>query len=344
MVEPTLPRIDGPAAQRATAETSSAVSGASQHVLDRDEAAELIERAYLPVRFLPLRGAGEFGMHVATLPMGTMTAGVVGLVTNTRTVSSEAAQFHLNLTLRGRAASRRSGGEPMVTEPGRGVLFGPGDVADVVWFDNCEQLCLMIPRDTLESELEALLGRAVKAPLSFAPALELDGRLSRLLSPAIQMMVSELHSPAFASRFPVVGRHLEGLVLDGLLLGHRHNYSELVERPVSAARLPVRRAVELLEARPEHPWTTVGLAQEVHLSVRALQEGFRRHHDLPPMAYLREVRLRRSHRMLLEAHPGSILVQDVALRLGFVHLGRFSTTYRQRYGESPSATLARLPS
>lgn len=331
-------------ADRAPAAIPSGDQGVSRLLVDPDAAAELVGKAYLPVRILP-RGAGDhFRMQMTNVRMGTMSAGVLALAARTRIASVERAQFHLNLTLRGRVTTERRGAEPIVTERGTGVLLDPGQVADILWSDHSEQVCLMIPRETLESEIEALLGRVVKNPLSFAPRLELDCPESRLLAPAIQMLVSELCNPSGARRFPTVARHLEGLILDGLLLGHRHNYSELVDRPAPTAGTPVRRAVELLEDMPEQPWTTVRLAQEVHLSIRALQEGFRRHYDLPPMAYLREVRLRRAHRTLLEAQPASVRVQDVAVRFGFLHAGRFSVTYRQRYGESPSATLARLPS
>jgi AraC-like DNA-binding protein len=34
-------------------------------------------------------------------------------------------------------------------------------------------------------------------------------------------------------------------------------------------------------------------------------------------------------------------VSNVAHRWGFVHLGRFSSAYRRRYGELPSQTLGR---
>jgi hypothetical protein len=34
-------------------------------------------------------------------------------------------------------------------------------------------------------------------------------------------------------------------------------------------------------------------------------------------------------------------VTRTALRYGFLHLGRFAIEYRQAYGESPSATLAK---
>ena len=57
------------------------------------------------------------------------------------------------------------------------------------------------------------------------------------------------------------------------------------------------------------------------------------------MRYLRDLRLKRV-RAELESGK-SRRVHDSALRWGFVHAGRFSLEYRRRFGESPSATLAR---
>ncbi|ABL81337.1 MULTISPECIES: AraC family transcriptional regulator [unclassified Nocardioides] len=322
----------------------AAARTASQLVLDPDLAAELISEAYLPVRVRPQHAGTDFQMQMAVLLVGTMTAGVLTVAASSRITAEETEQFHLNVTLRGHAVSRRRGAGRIVTDAGGGVLFDPGQDADILWSDDCSQLCLMIPRETLESEIAALLGRTVSKPLAFTPHLRLDSLAGRLLAPLVQVLVSELHGPSAVQRFPSVGRHLEGLVLDALLLGQRHNYTDLLDRPSSAARTPIQHAVELIHSRPEHPWTTVGLAQEVHLSVRALQEGFRRHHDLPPMAYLREVRLLRAHRLLLGADPDGLQVQDVAAGLGFKHHGRFSTLYRERFGEPPSATLSRSPS
>jgi AraC-like DNA-binding protein len=41
--------------------------------------------------------------------------------------------------------------------------------------------------------------------------------------------------------------------------------------------------------------------------------------------------------------PDSVTVTQVAGRWGFVHLGRFASAYRRKFGESPSATLRGQP-
>jgi transcriptional regulator GlxA family with amidase domain len=95
----------------------------------------------------------------------------------------------------------------------------------------------------------------------------------------------------------------------------------------------------LIEAGPHLPLTTSQLAMQCHVSVRSLQEGFRRHLGMSPMAYARDVRLRRAHSELRSAHPGHTTVAAVAHRWGFTHLGRFATAHKQMYGETPHQTL-----
>lgn len=94
-----------------------------------------------------------------------------------------------------------------------------------------------------------------------------------------------------------------------------------------------------MRAVPEASWTTAKLAQETGLSARALQRSFARADQMPPMAYLRYVRLHRAHAELLNADPRSVTVTAVASRWGFLHFGRFAQQYYQQFGESPSVTL-----
>jgi len=143
---------------------------------------------------------------------------------------------------------------------------------------------------------------------------------------------------------PTVARHLEGLMIDAILLGQPHHHTEALGREDPAgSTTAIRRAVELMEEHPDEPWTVVGLAQQVHLSVRALQYGFNRDYDTTPMSYLRTVRLRHARAALLSASADATTVRDVALSCGFLHMSRFAVGYRETYGEAPSTTLTRTP-
>lgn len=108
---------------------------------------------------------------------------------------------------------------------------------------------------------------------------------------------------------------------------------------MTSAPKVIKQAVELIEAHAAEPLTVEDVAEAVGIGVRALREGFRRCLDTTPMNYLREVRLRRVRAELEVSDPTHTNVTDVAMRWGFLHAGRFSVQYRERFGESPSATL-----
>ncbi|MEJ2863602.1 helix-turn-helix transcriptional regulator [Actinomycetospora flava] len=102
----------------------------------------------------------------------------------------------------------------------------------------------------------------------------------------------------------------------------------------------VRRAEEFIHAHAHTDIDLTDLAATCHVTPRALQYAFARHHDMSPMQYLRRVRLFRAHQDLLDADPTSgTTVTTVAARWGFAHPGRFATAYRRTFGEPPSSTL-----
>jgi AraC-like DNA-binding protein len=280
-------------------------------------------------------------MDFAGIQIGGMTAGRLSYGHRVLQLTEEAHNFHVNMPIRGHALSRCGQSESVDTAVGQGLVFSPEAPAEITWSPDCVQLCLMIRRAGLEAELERLLGRTVRRRLRFdfgvAP-VHISGRLPAVLN----LVAHELDQPSGLAASQVAGRHLEGLVLDGLLLGQPHNYSEAAIG--FSGRAPggvIKRAVDLIEERPTEPWTTVGLATELHLSTRALQTGFKREVGMAPMAYLRMVRLRRAHTALREANPAETTVQAVALSLGLLHQGRFAANYRALFGETPSQTLRR---
>lgn len=118
---------------------------------------------------------------------------------------------------------------------------------------------------------------------------------------------------------------------------------EATPAPVgSSADGRVAAAVRYVHAHAKEPLTVVDLARVAGLSVRGLQEAFRREVQTTPLAYVREVRLEMVRSELQAAAPRDEVVATIARRWGFSHLGRFASTYRARYGEYPHETL-RLP-
>lgn len=307
-----------------------------------DEAEHLLASVYLPNRIQLVPGGAGINMELASVRFGTLTVGRLGYGRSLRLTTAEARQFHFNLPLAGRAISASGPRDSLAAGPGQGTTFPPGSPAEIEWSNDCVQICLMVPRATLESELEQLLGGSVTRPLAFGTAMDLNTRVGRSWDDWLHLVDRELDRPTGLAAHPLAGRHMERLLLDGLLLGQPHNYQEQLTAPVPSARPgPIAQAVRTLQDRPAEPWSTTTLALEVHLSVRAVQEGFQRHVGTPPMTYLRAIRMRRVHEELSHADPGSTTVATVAMRWGFVHMSRFAIAYRQAFGEAPSQTLSR---
>ena len=83
----------------------------------------------------------------------------------------------------------------------------------------------------------------------------------------------------------------------------------------------------------------VDICAQVGVSERTLQYAFRAYVHMSPLAYLRMCRLNRARQTLLASDPQSTTVTAVAMRYGFLHLGRFSVDYKRAFDEAPSATL-----
>ena len=65
---------------------------------------------------------------------------------------------------------------------------------------------------------------------------------------------------------------------------------------------------------------------------------------MSPTEYVLLRRLKEVRRVLRDGNPNMMNVAEVAHRFGFVELGRFAGRYRATFGETPSATLHRVPS
>jgi AraC-like DNA-binding protein len=310
-------------------------------VTDPEEAQHLVSQVFLPHRLRVLGSARSVDMDFAARRLGDLSAGLLSYGESVRVATAEATNFHVNIPLRGTVFSRTGAAEGVALERGLAGVFPPGAPADMSWSEDCAQLCLMVSREKLEDELERLLGRSLGVPLSFEFTMDLRDGLGRLWQPALELVHGTLADPSDLADLPLAARHIESMVLDGLLIGQPHNCREQLSRSASAGPLrAVSRAAQLFEEQPGEPWNSVRLAQAVHLSVRALQEGFKREFDVPPMTYLRQVRLRRAREALLQANRESETVRSVATRFGFVHMSRFASMYRQTFGEAPSTTLA----
>ncbi len=133
---------------------------------------------------------------------------------------------------------------------------------------------------------------------------------------------------------PIAAQRLENAVLDGLFaqLDDHCKAAGTVERHRAARRVA---AILHEEGKDEHSITD--LCEAVGATRRTLHLGFLELYGIPPMKYLRAVRLCGVRRDLLAARDPKPRITDVATTWGFSHLGRFSAAYKSFFGELPSA-------
>jgi AraC-like DNA-binding protein len=158
----------------------------------------------------------------------------------------------------------------------------------------------------LELRLEQHLDRPLNKPLIFSPAMDLTTPRGRSGVRMLRLVNREARHEQGLLGHPLAAKSIEAALVDGLLLAQPHNYSDaLLHGTCVAPPRAVREAIELLETYPDRAWSAPALASQVHVSVRALQEGFQRALDTTPMRYLRDVRLRRVQEDLLRQPPTS---------------------------------------
>jgi AraC-like DNA-binding protein len=292
----------------------------------------------------PVRPSGQFAVQLNVVKVGRLTAGYLRLGEPVRIRTVETKNYHIDLPLCGQALVRSGLRDPVYSTPDTASVFLPGLPAHLDWGGLCAQVCLMLPGEVLQVEVERLLGHPVRRPLDFASALDLMSLPGRSLLRTLRFIDRESRNSGGLLDHPLTEQHLEQALLDSVLLAVPHNYSDaLSQRGPRATRRSITRAIELLRSSPQRTWTVGSLAAEVSVSVRSVQEVFRSTIGVSPMKYLREVRLERAHHELASTEPGSVMVSEVAAHWGFTHLGRFAGEYRSRYLESPSQTLRSDP-
>ncbi|RZU50710.1 AraC-like DNA-binding protein [Krasilnikovia cinnamomea] len=102
----------------------------------------------------------------------------------------------------------------------------------------------------------------------------------------------------------------------------------------------VRKALAFIDANADRPITLTDIADAAGVVPRTLHYAFRRHRDITPIGYLRQVRMARAHEELHGAEPGDgTTVAAVAARWGYARAHRFAAAYHRAYGQPPAKTL-----
>ncbi|GLE51615.1 AraC family transcriptional regulator [Mycobacterium montefiorense] len=280
----------------------------------------------------------------------TQRAGGVGPVTLSELVvrsdvaldcGEHCSGYRVNVMRSGRFESTHRGS---AQHAGRGTVavYRPEGHTAARWAAGTQMLGVKLDRNAVDNALSDALGRQVTSQVDFAPNVAMTTPAGRGWISMLLLFYEQISRPDSLFNQPLVGLPFADGLIRGFLLAADHPDREAVAAaaPRPAPRT-IRAALDIIDAEAHLPLTVSALATRTHVSVRSLQQGFRDHLDVSPMAYLREVRLRRAHQALLDSDPSSVTVSSIAFRWGFTNPGRFATAHAERYGEPPSETLRR---
>lgn len=311
-------------------------------VVDVDEARQRLTSLYRTDRVsLDVRGKFEWVVQPRLLgPVRALRAQVNGRLV----LDGLPTAYLVLLWLRG-SVHATAGGEQREATPGRhGVLLSPG-VPLTLQYTGAEAMyenfSTEIDAEFLRAALESLVGRSIDAPPVFAPGLSLAREPLASVARLLHLFHAEAEREVGLLRGPLLATTLCDVIARALLTGVEHSHSHLVSAPApDAGSRAVSRASQYMTAHADAALSMGDVARVAGTSVRVLQAGFRSQLRTTPMAFLRGRRLELARRRLLAA-PSGASVTVIAHDCGFLHMGRFSTEYRKRFGESPRETLRR---
>jgi AraC-like DNA-binding protein len=249
--------------------------------------------------------------------------------------------YRVNVLRSGRIESvhRRS---PISAGPGSVTVYQPRGHAEARWAAGSRMIAVKIDHGVVDDALSDALGRQVTPQIDFQPTVSTASSAVRSWLDMLLMVAGQVFRPGSVLTRPMVGLPLVDSLVRGLLLVADHPHRDAIAaEPKMVGSRTVRAALHIIEEEAHLPLTVSNLAARCHVSVRGLQEGFRRHLGISPMAYVRDVRLGRAHVMLQQSDPSIATVASIAYQWGFTNLGRFSAAHTVRYGETPVVTLRR---
>ncbi len=239
--------------------------------------------------------------------------------------------YHLQILLHGHCRSRTRG-EEQIYRPGEILLINPDDPVDLTYSADCEKFIVKVPVRLIENACLEQHWTLPQQGIRFAA----ERQQLRTMGGFVQLLGLICHEAENAAGADVQGLY-ERIVASKLLELVGSNVLRVIPKLEGNGGFEVVR--QFIEEHLTEDISIEQLMAVARVSERTLYTLFERQVGLAPGEFLRQRRLERVHAVLQLATARS--VTEVALDHGFLHLGRFSSAYRTRFGELPSQTWRR---
>jgi AraC-like DNA-binding protein len=304
-----------------------------------DEARSEVARVFCPHALTTTQKDEKLNTVHNRITLGDVTLNYLDYGAEVRITPGELNSFYLiQIPLQG-SAEISCGKDSIHSDIATASIPNPLEKLDMVWHAGNPQLMVYINRVTLEKRLEDLIGREIHVPVKFDLGMDLTTQKAKSWRNLIDTLVSDVDHEGLTMHAGIRNQ-FQDLIITGLLLSQKHNYSESIGTSIEPiTSRSVRLAMAACEANPQDPLTVTDMARYAGVSIRSLQDGFKKYVGMSPTDYLRNVRLNRVREELLAERSFDSSIADIAFTWGFTHLGRFAKIYHERFGELPSETI-----
>jgi DNA-binding CsgD family transcriptional regulator/AraC-like DNA-binding protein len=273
-----------------------------------------------------------WSVHTATLGPVTLVQGTVDALARL----DVAVGRHALVITRARSMHMQSAVKPIATIPGaRAAMFSPGTRLNVQTEPGQRTSNLTFMSGFLEMQFAALTGETIQN-VKFDAEIDLNNSSGALVDQLCQYLADQINAQTSMVPAALAATLCETLSRT-LLFSQPHNYSYLLDKPAPpSSRTVVRLVEEYVDAHAGGPIIAEDLARVTGASVLSIEAAFRQHRQTTPLSFLRQRRLQRARRILLE--DPSIPTSQVAQMAGFLRLDPFLAAYFKTFQESPSET------
>lgn len=236
----------------------------------------------------------------------------------------------LSLQLRGRSVVEQSGAQAVLT-PGCLAFYDTTRPYKLTLPTNFEQIVLHMPRHLLENKTTAGLDHMAKRMSASDPFAQSILALAPQLLRIINSTQTHL-----AERTAAAAIELISLALESLTDATESRHKATKPNPAVSGDALVWRTRELIGRQlNDTDLNPTRLANQVHVSLRRLQEVFK-DHGTTPSDCIWDMRLEFARSLLTSSLSAREPINIIAYRAGFGDVAHFSRRFKMRYELSPS--------
>ena len=201
---------------------------------------------------------------------------------------------------------------------------------------------MSLPPEDFAALANVIVGRESTAPTTMKVVRPPPALMFRLLN--LHKAAADLAATApDILAHPEVARAMEQELVCAMIACLTDPATEERYRASRQRLMVMQRFEQMLEARQDESLYVTDVCADIGVSERALRLHCQEQLGMGPHRYLWLRRMNLARRTLTLADATTKTVTEIANDCGFGELGRFAVAYRKLFGESPSATLRRVP-